>query len=193
MASDEGRAGAGEGLPPGLAALLSQTGSPAAPRPVEFWHPERCGPLPLRINADGAWIYHGSPIAREALVRLFASVLRREPDGSYVLVTPVEKLVIEVEDAPFLAVEMAADGEGRDARLSVRTNVGDVATIDAAHPLRFAVEPRTGGLKPYVRVRGGLDALLARGLVPPLIERAETHGGRLGLWSAGAFFPLPEG
>jgi hypothetical protein len=169
---------------------------------VERWDPPHCGSIDMRIASDGTWFYRGSPIGREALVRLFASVLRREPDGEHVLVTPVEKLAIDVEDAPFLAVEMAVDGEGANQSLTFRTNVGDIVTAGPDHPLRFAVETGTGGLKPYVHVRGRLEALVARQLVFQLanvggniedIERNIDDIERVpGVWSGGAFFAFPE-
>lgn len=126
------------------------------------------------------------------MVRAFSRILRREPDGGYVLVTPVEKLDIAVEDAPFVAVEMKAEGDGRDATLAFRLNTGEVVTAGPDHPLRF--EERDDGPHPYVRVRGGLDALVSRAIYYDLAERAlagdETPPG---VWSAGAFFPLqPE-
>jgi hypothetical protein len=182
----------GEGLPPGLAALAAQAGKAAPERPVEHWNPPHCGPIDINIAGDGTWFYRGSPISREALVRLFASVLRREPDGEYVLVTPVEKLGIEVEDAPFLAVEMAVDGEGADQSLTFRTNVGDIVTAGPDHPLRFEVEAGTGGLKPYLLVRGRLEALLARQLVFQMAEMVTAAGQQPGVWSGGVFFAFPE-
>ncbi|MYZ46730.1 DUF1285 domain-containing protein [Propylenella binzhouense] len=183
----------GEGtVPAGLAGLVARAGPAARERPVEAWNPPDCGDIDMRIAADGSWHYNGGPIRREALVRLFASVLRREPDGRHVLVTPVEKLGISVDDAPFLAVEMAAEGEGRGRRLTFRTNVGDVVAAGPDHPIRYAVEPGTGGVKPYVEVRRGLEALLSRPLVFELAELAETREGRLGVWSGGAFFPFPD-
>jgi uncharacterized protein len=181
-----------DAYPPGLAALAAQAGKPAPERPVESWNPPHCGSIDMRIAADGTWHYCGSLIAREALVRLFASVLRREADGEYVLVTPVEKLAITVEDSPFVAVEMAVDGEGANQSLTFRTDVGDIVTAGPEHPLRFAVEAGTGGLKPYLNVRGRLEARLARQLVFELAELADKHAGLDGVWSAGAFFPFPE-
>jgi hypothetical protein len=142
----------------------------------------------MRIAADGTWYYRGSPIGREGLVRLFASILRREADGCYVLVTPVERVGIEVEDSPFLAVEVAVDGKGRAQRLAFRTNMGDIVTADSEHPLRFETELQTGGFKPYIRVRGGLDALATRPLAQQLVDMAVDHGGVAGLWSQGSFF-----
>nr|WP_255720488.1 DUF1285 domain-containing protein [Acuticoccus kalidii] len=172
-------------------ARAAELGGGAAP--VERWNPEDCGSIPMRIAADGTWYYNGTPILRDRLVRLFASVLRREPDASFVLVTPVEKVTIEVDDAPFVAVELVAGGEGKDMTLTLRTNVGDVVTVDAEHPLRVAIEDGTGGFVPYVTVRGGLEARLTR---PAALELAELAAdsprmdGRIGAWSAGTFFPL---
>ena len=181
-----------EGMPQGIAALLAQAGDPARARPVERWDPPYCGEIDMHVAADGTWHYRGGPIGREALVRLFASILRREPDGRYVLVTPVEKVGIVVEDAPFLAVEMAVEGEGKAASLTFRTNVGDIVTADSDHPLRFDAEIGTGGVKPYLRVRGGLEALLARSVTHQLLDRLEHMEGRPGIRSAGSFFPIPE-
>ncbi|CAN5415600.1 DUF1285 domain-containing protein [soil metagenome] len=157
--------------------------------PVEKWNPTHCGPSDMRIARDGTWFHQGSPIGRQAMVRLFSTILRREPDGGYVLVTPVEKLDIEVEDAPFLAVEMKAEGDGRDARLAFRLNTGDLITASAEHPLRFA-EAR-GGPRPYLHVRGGLEALVARTVYYELAERALAGSDTPpGIWSDGAFFAL---
>lgn len=145
----------------------------------------------MRIARNGAWSYRGTPIGREAMVRLFASILRREPDGGFVLVTPVEKLSIEVEDAPFVAVEMAAQGEGEGAQLTFRTNAGDVVAAGHSHPLRFEAG-ENGGLKPYIHVRGGLEALLLRNVALTLLDRVEIVAGRPGIRSGGAFFAIPE-
>jgi len=177
-------------LPPGLARLLQEAGKPATARPVERWNPPYCGDIDMRIDADGTWYYRGSPIGREALVRLFASILRRDPDGRHVLVTPVERVGIEVEDAPFLAVEVAVEGEGADRVMAFRTNVGDIVTAGGEHPLRFETQPETQGLKPYVRVRGGLDALASRALALELVDMADEKDGQTGLWSGGVFFPF---
>lgn len=160
--------------------------------PVERWNPEHCGDSGMRILADGTWLHEGSPIGRVALVRLFSTVLRREPDGGHVLVTPVEKLSIAVEDAPFVAVEMTSEGEGQSRRLAFRTNVGDMVVAGPDHPL--TIEDRGHGAHPYVRVRGGLDALVARPVYYELANLAldEPAGsdGSAGLWSDGAFFAL---
>lgn len=182
-------------LPQGLAALVARAGSNSRGMPpVEKWNPPFCGDLDIRIATDGSWYYLGSPISRAPLVRLFASVLRKDDDGRHYLVTPVEKVGISVEDAPFVGVELHAEGQGPARKLVLRTNVGDVVTIDADHPMRFEAEAGTGGLKPYVRIRGRLDALLARPLLYELAEMiedreatGETHSG---IWSGGQFFRI---
>ncbi|TCP36802.1 DUF1285 domain-containing protein [Sphingomonas sp. BK235] len=157
--------------------------------PVERWNPAHCGDSEMRIARDGTWYHQGSPITRPAMVRAFSRILRREPDGGYVLVTPVEKLDIVVEDAPFVAVELKAAGTGRDATLAFRLNTGDVVTASATHPLRFV--ERDDGPRPYLVVRGGLEALVARSLYYELAERA-LAGDDVppGVWSGGTFFPL---
>src|SRR3954454_19187634 len=130
--------------------------------PVEQWNPAHCGPSDMRIARDGTWFHQGRPIGRAPMVRLFSTIRRREPDGRHVLVTPVEKLDIEVEDAPFVAVELKAEGSGRDAKLAFRLNTGDLVTAGPEHPLRF-VEDTTGGdggPRPYLAVRGGMEALV---------------------------------
>lgn len=161
--------------------------------PVEKWNPTHCGDSEMRIARDGTWFHQGSPIGRESMVRLFSTVLRREPDGSHVLVTPVEKLDIAVEDAPFVAVEMKAEGEGRDARLAFRLNTGDLVTAGPDHALRFV--ERDDGPHPYLHVRGGLEALVSRAVYYDLAERAIEGGNagggdKPGIWSGGVFFPI---
>lgn len=179
--------------PPDFAGLsLSDIAAYAADNrlpPVEKWHPDHCGDSFMRIASDGTWFHEGSPISRAAMVRLFSTILRREPDGSYVLVTPVEKLTIAVDDAPFVAVEMKAEGEGRDRRLAFRLNTGDLVVADADHPLRIV--ERTDGPHPYVTVRGGLDALIARPVYYELVNLAlDEDDDPPGLWSEGSFFAL---
>ena len=150
-----------------------------------------CGDIGLKIGRDGTWYYQGGPIGRKGLVKLFASVLRLEDDGNYYLVTPVEKLDIEVEDAPFVAVELKAEGEGESASLAFRLNTGDLVVAGPDRPLRFEAGPE--GPHPYVRVRGGLDALVARPVYYELAELALAGAGPPGLWSCGSFFPMgPE-
>lgn len=160
--------------------------------PVERWDPDHCGDSAMRILVDGTWLHEGSPIGRAALVRLFSTVLRREADGGHVLVTPVEKLSIAVDDAPFVAVEMESAGDGVARRLAFRTNVGDVVVAGPDHPL--VIEDRGHGVHPYLRVRGRLDALVARPVYYELAnlaldEPASPHGV-VGLWSDGAFFAM---
>lgn len=160
--------------------------------PVENWNPPDCGDIGMRIRADGTWLYQNSPIGRKALVKLFSRILRKDADGRTYLVTPVEKVVVEVDDAPFLAVEMQVENQGRDQQLIFRTNVDDIVHCGPDHPLRFEREPGSGGLKPYLLVRGRLEALVTRALYYDLVELAETgpDGESFGIWSGGAFFPL---
>lgn len=154
------------------------------PPPVDRWNPPYCGPIDMRIAADGTWFHDGAPIRRPALVKLFASILRREADGRYVLVTPVESVGITVEDAPFVAVEMAVEGEGDDRRVAFRTNVDDLVPVDAEHGLRFE-QDAAGGLRPYIHVRRGLWALVTRALTYDLVALAEERDGWLGLCVGG--------
>jgi hypothetical protein len=157
--------------------------------PVESWNPAHCGDSEMRIARDGAWYHQGSPISRPAMVRLFSTILRREADGRFVLVTPVEKLDIAVEDAPFVAVEVKVEGEGKAMRLAFRLNTGDVVVAGPEHPLR--VEARDDGPHPYLAVRGGLDALIARTVYYELAQLALTQDATPpGIWSQGVFFPL---
>jgi len=157
--------------------------------PVESWNPAHCGDSEMRIARDGTWFHQGSPIGRPAMVRLFSTILRRESDGHFVLVTPVEKLDIAVEDAPFVAVEVKVEGEGEAMRLAFRLNTGDVIVAGPEHPLR--VEARDDGPHPYLRVRGGLDALIARTVYYELAQLALARERALpGVWSQGMFFPL---
>lgn len=159
--------------------------------PVETWNPDYCGEIDMRIARDGRWFYMGTPINRLPLVKLFATVLRRDP-GRYVLVTPVERVGIEVEDAPFLAVEMeGVPGEDGET-LAFRTNLDEIVVAGQDHPMRFELD-ETGGLKPYVHVRGDLWARLTRALALDLVERFEEAGGRLGIRAGAAFFPVPGG
>ncbi|MEM7692915.1 MAG: DUF1285 domain-containing protein [Pseudomonadota bacterium] len=164
--------GTSEGPLGGLLARAKALGAKSAP--VEQWDPPDCGPIPMRISPDGVWHYAGSPITRPALTRLFASILRREADGRFVLVTPVEKVTITVDDAPFLAVEMA-DEAGPPPALAIRTTLGDVVRAGPQNPLRFAADPATGGIIPYIVVRGGLEARFSRSLAIDLLDRMTEH------------------
>ena len=153
-----------------------------------------CGDLDMRIARDGTWFYHGSPIGRKRLVKLFASVLRREDDGHYYLVTPVEMGRVEVDDAPFVAVAMDVSGDGPGQRLTFRTNIDEEVVADDAHPIRVDHNQWTGEPSPYVLVRDGLEALIGRAVYYDLVERGvekEVEGETLfGVWSCGVFFAL---
>jgi hypothetical protein len=154
--------------------------------------PADCGNIDIRIARDGTWFYHGSPIGRKPLVRLFASALRRNSDGSYWLVTPSERVRIRVDDAPFVAVAMTVEGEGRKARLRFVTNVDDTVNAGRDHPIRVAFDPATGEPAPYVMVRDGLEALISRSVYYELVAIGESRGATYGVWSDGAFFALGE-
>lgn len=168
-----------------VAAALKQRRLP----PVEQWNPAHCGDSGMRIARDGSWTHEGRPIDRPAMVRLFSSILRREPDGSHVLVTPVEKLTIEVELAAFVATEMTSEGDGRDRRIAFGLNSGDAVLLGPDHPLRILDEPPSP--VPLILVRNGLEASLSRPLYYELAELAIAEGGDPpGVWSGGAFFPL---
>ncbi len=162
--------------------------------PVEQWNPDFCGDLDIQIKRDGTWFYMGTPIGRAPLVRLFSTVLRKDEDGKTYLVTPVEKIGITVEDAPFVAVEMNATGEGDKQVLTFRTNVGDLIQCGKDNPLRFEIIGKTDQLKPYVMVRGRLEALLARPVMYELIshgEELEVDGKTMFvLRSNGEVFPI---
>jgi hypothetical protein len=157
--------------------------------PVHLWHPEHCGEIDIRIRKDGVWFHEGTPIGREALVRLFSTVLRLDPDG-YHLVTPVEKLKIQVEDAPFVATRVDAG----DGVLRFQTNVGDTVEAGPDNAIRVETDAQTGEPRPYVHVRRGLEALIARPVFYELVElaaeRDTPEGPRLGVASNGAWFPI---
>jgi len=161
--------------------------------PVHLWNPPFCGDIDMRIAADGTWYYLKTPIGRPALVKLFASVLKREGDR-YFLVTPVEKVGITVEDAPFLAVEMTSEPLPSGRILHFRTNVDDWVACGPEHGLRFVPEPATGGLKPYIRVRRDLWAKMTRALFYDLVALGEERdvAGRamFGVASMGEFFAM---
>ena len=157
-----------------LEALVSRaTHAGSGLPPVDKWHPDFCGDLDIVIKRDGTWFYMGTPIGRLPLVRLFSTVLRKDEDGKTYLVTPVEKIGITVEDAPFVAVEMNAHGKGDEQVLTFRTNVGDLVECGPDNPLRFDIIGDTDQLKPYVLVRGRLEALLARPVMYELISHGE--------------------
>ncbi len=164
----------------GMAGALKRAGHKGPP-PVHLWNPPYCGEIDMRIAGDGTWLYQKTPIGRAALVKLFASVLKREGDRYY-LVTPVEKCGITVDEAPFIAVELAVEAADAAAAstsggrlLRFRTNVDDWVTADRDHPLRFEPEPSTGGLKPFLHVRRGLWAKVTRALFYDLVELGEER------------------
>ena len=162
--------------------------------PVERWNPPFCGDIDMEIRADGTWFYMGTPIGRQPLVRLFSTVLRRDDDGKTYLVTPVEKVGIRVEDAPFLAVEMAVSGVGATQELTFRTNVGDVSLAGPEHLLRFEIAGEHQQLKPYLHIRGNLEALVSRPVMYDLVELGQTaviDGTEMFcVRSAGVLFPV---
>lgn len=173
LAAAAGAAAKGKGLPP-----------------VHLWNPDFCGDIDMRIARDGTWYYLGSPIGRKPLVRLFSTILRHDEDGKYYLVTPVEKVGIRVDDAPFVAVEMTVEGTGEDQVLHFRTNVDDWVTAGPDHPIRVEIDPATEEPSPYVHVRARLEALIARAVFYDLVDLAVERDGHLGVWSAGRFFPI---
>lgn len=157
--------------------------------PVAKWNPTHCGHSDMRIARDGTWFHQGSPIGRPAMVQLFSTILRREPDGSFVLVTPVEKLDIDVDDAPFIAVEMKVEGSGKSQQLAFRLNTGELVTAGPDHALRF--EDTKEGPRPYLHVRDGLEALVSRPVYYELARIAlESSQAPAGVWSGGAFFAM---
>jgi len=167
--------------------------SDKGPPPVHLWNPPDCGEIDIRIGADGTWYYQKTPIGRPGLVRLFASILRRE-GNRYYLVTPVEKCAIAVDDAPFMAVEMRDHGAGVARRLTFRTNVDDWVECGPGHPLRFELQACSGGLKPYLHVRRDLWAKVTRALSFDLAALGETRsvGGAamFGVASGGEFYSM---
>ena len=179
--------------PEGLAASLraAEPGNRGLP-PVHLWTPPFCGDIDMRIARDGAWYYEGTPITRPGLVRLFSTILKRE-DDRFFLVTPVEKVGITVEDAPFVAVDVEADGDGPAQELIFETNVGDRVVAGADNPIRVERDADTGEPAPYVMIRAGLEALIDRKSFYRLMDLGAVRDGWFGLWSGGAFFPvIPE-
>lgn len=174
--------------PEGLAEAAAKASRRGLP-PVHRWNPPHCGMIDMRVARDGTWFYQGTPIGREAMVKLFASILRRDDDG-FVLVTPVEKVGITVEDAPFVAVDFRRE----DGRLVFVTNLGDEAAAGPDHPIRVVRDPATGEPAPYVHVRARLEALIDRKTFYRLVEIGETRvqDGEdwFGVVSDGAFFPF---
>jgi len=161
--------------------------------PVHKWNPPFCGDLDMRIAPDGTWYYLGTPIGRPELVRLFSTILRKDGDD-YFLVTPVEKVGITVDDAPFVAVDFTREGEGRDQVLTFGTNVGDHAAASAENPIRVEIDADTGEPRPYVLIRANLEALIDRKSFYRLVELGAQHEidgvDWFGVWSGGVFFPI---
>ncbi|KIC38781.1 proteophosphoglycan precursor [Ruegeria sp. ANG-R] len=174
--------------PDGLAASVKAAQKQGLP-PVHLWNPPFCGDLDIRIAKDGTWSYLGSPINRFELVRLFSSILKKE-DGKYYLVTPVEKVGITVEDAPFIATDFEKNGEGEAQRLTFTTQVGDTAVAGPEHPIRIVLDTETDEPSPYVLVRANLEARIDRKSFYRLVEIGSHHDNWFGVWSDGQFFPL---
>ncbi|HEY7979230.1 MAG TPA: DUF1285 domain-containing protein [Rhizomicrobium sp.] len=179
----------------GLASLQRETAAGRGLPPVEKWHPAHCGDIDIRIARDGTWFHEGTPVGRRELVRLFSTILRKDGDD-YVLVTPGEKMRIVVEDAPFLAVLLRAEGEGKKQKLIFTTNVGDETTAGSENPIRVEIDPQTREPSPYVHVRRGLEAKISRPVYYQLAELAVPgegeQAGKLVLWSDGVAFALGE-
>ena len=175
-----------------LAAAAKKAAEKGLP-PVHLWNPTYCGDLDMRIARDGTWFYLGTPIGRKRLVKLFSSILRKDGDA-YFLVTPVEKVGITVDDAPFVAVDFEVEGSGRDQVVRFLTHVDDVVTAGATNPIRVARDPETGEPSPYVMVRAGLEALIDRKSFYRLVDigsHASKDGEKwFGVWSGGMFFPI---
>jgi hypothetical protein len=169
-----------------LAALLGNGRLP----PVHLWNPAHCGDSDMRIAPDGTWFHQGSPIGRRELVKLFSTILRREADGGFVLVTPAEKLDILVDDAPFVAVEATTEGQGRDRQIIFRTNTDDLVAAGRDHVLRIETAA-DGTPRPYLHIRAGLEALVNRSVFYELADLAlEEAAVPPGLWGGGVFFPF---
>lgn len=164
------------------------------PAPVHLWDPPYCGEIDMVIKRDGSWYHEGKPIRRPAMVQLFASVLKKEEDGRIYLVTPVEKVGITVEDCPFVIVDMDVENSAQDQLVRFTTNTAESFTLDDEHPLTISPDPDTEEPHPVVHVRSGLDGLINRAVFYRLVELACEHdngtGTRLGVWSAGTFFPF---
>ena len=175
-----------------LAALKREAGSSdKAPPPVDEWNPAHCGEIGMEILADGTWRHEGTPITREPLVRLFASILRKDADGETYLVTPAEKIRVRVEDAPFTAIRADRAGAGSAQTILVTTNVGDVVALDADHPLRMR-HGADGEPRPYILVRCRLEARVLRAPWCALAEWAEERDGSWGVWSGGVRWELGQ-
>lgn len=170
-------------------AASAQAATKKGPPPVHLWNPPFCGDLDMRIARDGTWFYLGTPIGRPGLVKLFSSILKKEGDR-YFLVTPVEKVGITVDDAPFVAVDFDVTGSGQGQSLTFSTHVGDSVVAGPDHPIRVVRDPDTGEPSPYILVRANLEALIDRKSFYRLVDIGDHHDGWFGLWSEGRFFPI---
>ena len=170
---------------------LAQAAADEKLPPVDAWQPTVEKDMGLRISRDGAWHYLGSPIARPSLVRLLSRVMKREGEDFF-LVSPVEKLRIEVEDAPFIATLMQVSGKGKEQVLRFETNVGDATLAGPDHAMRFEIDPTSGEPSPYVHVRARLEALISRAVFYDLVELGVVEGDDFGVWSHGVFFPITK-
>jgi len=181
------------GLLLGLAALQRDAAAGRKLPPVDKWNPAHCGAIDIRIARDGTWYHEGTPIGRKELVRLFSTILRKDPDGFH-LVTPAEKMRITVEDAPFMAVLLDVAGHERDQQLTFTTNVGDETIAGPDNPIRVEIDPVSDQPAPYVHVRKGLEARISRAVFYQLADLAVSDSaGYLGVWSGGQFFRLGRG
>jgi uncharacterized protein len=172
----------------GLVASITAAKTRGLP-PVHLWDPPFCGDLDMRIARDGTWFYQGTPIGRKGLVKLFSSILKRE-DGKYFLVTPVEKVGITVEDAPFVAVDFEVSGSGREQSLTFVTHVDDVVEASPEHPIRVDRDPETGEPSPYILIRADLEALIDRKSFYRMVDLGVHHENWFGVWSGGQFFGI---
>ena len=172
----------------GIAASIRATKTRGLP-PVHLWNPPFCGDLDIRIARDGTWFYLGTPIGRPELVKLFSSILKKEGDA-YFLVTPVEKVGIRVDDAPFVAVDFEPSGSGTEQSLRFETHIGDFAVAGPEHPIRVVRDPDTGEPSPYVLIRAELEALIDRKSFYRLVDLGVHHDDWFGVWSSGTFFPI---
>ncbi len=176
-----------------IAAAQKNAGDGGLP-PVHLWHPEQCADMDIEILRDGSWYHDGNRITRHSLVKLFSTILRKDDDGSIYLVTPVEKVRVQVRCAPFIAIALDAQGQGEDQVLYFTTNVDDVVKCGPQRPLRVKTDPKTSEPTPLVMVRHGLEALISRSvfyeMVELAVERDLGEGPQLGIWSDGAFFAL---
>jgi len=194
MSGTEPSSGVAKGRLESVAAAAKTQAPGRGLPPVHLWNPSRCGDIDIVIRSNGHWVHEGAPIGREALVRLFSTILRKDPDGFH-LVTPVEKMRITVEDAPFIAVrvDQVRDAEGRPV-LRFLTNVGDEVDAGPDNPIRVEIDPETGEPRPYVHVRRGLEALIARPVFYEMVELAQERdladGATLCVQSGGAWFPV---